>query len=131
MRLDPRHSLYINTYCGNSQIFSPLFRKPPKLSEQIAEVLSDVLYSVEGKIMSEIPRLTPLMLSAGFKILKNTTSKTEVTPIPWAIFFQDGLDIAHAYDMEFDFPFEDADYSPILKALNVYIRLLKKYAHGK
>lgn len=81
--------------------------------------------------MSEVPSLTPLLLSYGFKTLKKSTVEHEVTEIPYAIFFQAGLDIAHAYDMEFFFPVEDNDFTIVNKALHGYIDLLKKYYDRK
>ena len=104
---------------------------PPTIAEVLKQVESDIGYAIEGKVMAKKPTFTPLMLSRGFKTLKKDTVKEVCTQVPFAIFFQAGLDIAHAYDMEFFFPCEHGNFEVIKDALKKYIQLLKKYYNRK
>ena len=85
--------------------------------------------------MRNLPGTAPVSMTLDFKKFDpnrrhNAPSYTEVVPIPYAIFFRDGLDFCYAYDMEFDFDLDIDDPSNVIEAVKVLTKLTKKYSDG-
>lgn len=86
---------------------------------------------LQGRLMSKMPKTTPLMLTIAFQALKKKKDfYSEVVHMPWGVFFRDGLDFCRAYDMEFDFPLDINTPDKVIQAVKILKDLTRKYADG-